>query len=284
MRVVAETPGIRPAPRHTTETERLRDAPRQASVGEFGLPSRREHLQGFLGSFAVAAFLGEAHAEPQQDAVIRRWTGRQEELAQALSKGEIRPVAWMTEVERLAKETDTHELMAAVSRARISSAGTPNHNDPQKRFVRFVDDRGEPRSFSYGIALFDFSPTNVITPHGHKFMVSAHLIVAGRFRIRNYDRMRDEGDAMVIRPTRDYIGDVGLISTMSSDRDNIHWFVPHEGPATTFDVVISDLDPGGQSYDIKAIDPLGGKRLGDGSIVAPVMDFGASSAKYTSRV
>ena len=247
--------------------------------------ARREALMSFLPAFVVYALLDQPAAFAQAPRTsAARWIDRQNEIALALSGGEMTPLAWMGEVERLATEVDLTELMATVSRSRVTSAGEPYHNDPPKRFVRFLDENGEPRRLSYGAALFDFAPHNVITPHGHKHMASAHLVVAGQFRVRNYDRLRDEGEAMVIRPTRDYIASVGQVSTMSSARDNIHWFVPQGGPATTFDVILSGLDPGEENYEIRTIDPLGGRELGDGSILAPIMGFGDSAAKYTADV
>ena len=89
---------------------------------------------------------------------------------------------------------------------------------------------------------------------------------------------------MVIRPTRDYVARVGQVSTMCSERDNIHWFVPQGGPATTFDIVISGLDAGQPDYEIKAIDPVGGRRLGDGTILAPIMGFAEASRRYTAGI
>ncbi|PEQ10257.1 hypothetical protein B2G71_23300 [Novosphingobium sp. PC22D] len=115
-------------------------------------------------------------------------------------------------------------------------------------------------------------------------MVSAHLVVDGAFRIRNFDRVGDEEGAMIVRPTRDYVASTGMLSAMSSPRDNIHWFVPHGGPARTFDVVISGIDPEQAPYEIVAIDPVGGVIRRDGSIRAPVMSFEAASAKYDATV
>lgn len=258
-------------------------APRQHSWS--AALSRRESLAAFLPAFAVFALLGEAQGQQQPRTSAARWIDAQNEIAHALSAGEITPLAWQTEVERLSREVDLVELTATISRARISPAPRGSSNDPAKRFVRFVDASGEPRRLHYGAALFDFQPQNVITPHGHRHMVSAHLVVAGAFRVRNFDRIGDEDGAMVIQPTRDYVARTGDISTMSSQRDNIHWFVPHGGaPATTFDVVISDLDPGQPSYDIRAIDPLGGRQRADGAIVAPIMSFADSARRYTADV
>lgn len=257
-----------------------------AGLAELGI-TRRAQLQAFLPAFAVAALLNAAPALAQpapRRTSPARWIDRQQEIALALAAGQMAPLAWMREVEALAAEVDVAELMALVNRSRISAAQPPNLNDPRKRFVRFLDASGAPRRLAFGAALFDFEPRNVITPHGHRNMASAHLVVDGRFRVRNYDRVRDEGEAMVIRPTRDYLAGVGEVSTMTSARDNIYWFVPQGGRATTFDVILSGLDPGQADYEIRAVDPLGGQVLEDGSIIAPIIDFAASSARYTAAV
>lgn len=247
--------------------------------------SRREQLLGILPAFMLYALLGEAKASaPARTDAVRKWIDDQHEIASALSRGAIGGRQWALEVERLARRIDVEELMTHVGRSQIRPAGAPSHNDPTKRYVRFLDEAGQPRRLAYGVALFDFMPSNVITPHGHKHMVSAHLVVAGKFRVRNFDRLRDEGDAMIIRPTRDYVAAPGQISTMCSERDNIHWFVPQDGPARTFDIVISGFDEGQPDYDIKAVDPLACRPLADGSIAAPIISFAESSRRYTASV
>ena len=248
--------------------------------------TRRALLGAALPAFLTYALLGEAKAAaPRGRLAPARWIDRQQEIALALSRGEIRPLAWCLEVERLGREVDLAELMATVKRSQVTAAGKGSHNDPLKRYVRFLDDTGAPRKLAYGAALFEFEPHNVITPHGHRHMVSAHMVVEGAFRVRNYDRVGDADGAMIIRPTRDYTARLGAVSTMCSERDNIHWFVPAGGKrATTFDVVLSGLDAGQPDYDIKAIDPLGGRRRSDGAIVAPIMTFDAAAERYTAKV
>lgn len=247
--------------------------------------TRREHLLAILPAFAAFALLGEARAQaPARRGSVRSWIDSQDEIARALASGTMSGRQWALEVERLGRTVDVAELMAEVDRARVTTAGAGSSNDPRKRHVRFLDADGTPRRLNYGVALFDFAPRNVITPHGHKHMVSAHMVVNGAFRVRNFDRLRDEGEAMIIRPTRDYVASVGQVSTMCSERDNIHWFVPQSGPATTFDVVISGLDAGQPDHDIRTIDPVGGERLADGSIRAPMLSFEESARRYTAEI
>jgi hypothetical protein len=205
-------------------------------------------------------------------------------LLKALAAGRMSGVQWALEVERLGAEVDLAELMALVRRSELVPAAPGSHNDPQKSFVRFLDEQGRRRRLAYGAALFDFAPANVITPHGHRHMVSAHMVVAGSFRVRNFDRLGDEGEAMRLRPTRDYVAALGQVSTMCSERDNIHWFVPVGGPAPTFDVVVSGLDAGAPDHLIQAVDPLRAARAADGTLLAPIIPIDESSRRYTAGI
>lgn len=256
----------------------------EAHPDELGL-TRRGLLSTGFAAFTTFALLAEVScAKPARRMAAGKWIERQAELARALRSGSLKPRDWMTEIERLAAEVDLGELMAEVNRAQITASALPSTNDPRKRSVRFVDDKGQQRKLGFAAALFDFAPNNVITPHGHRNMVSSHLVVEGAFRVRNFDRLGDENGAMIIKPSRDYIAKTGMISAMSSARDNIHWFVPQGGPARTFDVIISGIDPAQPEYEIKAIDPLGGARLSDGAIRAPIMSFEDSSDKYVAAL
>lgn len=255
-----------------------------ASLDALGL-DRRSAMASGLAALSLALLGCEVSAaKPQRRIAARDWIERQGEVARALKNGEIAPLQWMAEVERLAGEIEVAELMAELDQAQITQQALPPTNDPRKSSVRFLDAEGNPRRLGYGAALFAFEPHNVITPHGHRFMVSSHLVVDGSFRVRNFDRLGDEDGAMIVRPARDYVAVTGQLSAMTPDRDNIHWFVPRGGKAMTFDVIISGIDPGQADYEIEAIDPLAGTERPDGSISAPKIAFEAASEKYTAAV
>lgn len=246
--------------------------------------TRRDHLAGLLPAFTLYALLRESRAGAATYGGARRWVRRQEEIARALASGGLTPLAWCLEVERLAKDVEVAELARLVDASRTSAAPPGSDNDPAKRYVTFLDEEGRPQRLAYGVALFDFRPQNVITPHGHRNMVSAHLVLRGQLRIRNFDRVGDEPGLMIVRPTRDILAATGHISTMCAERDNVHWFTPHGGPATSFDVIISGLDARQPDHDIQAIDPLAARPRADGTLAAPLIGFEAAAAKYTARV
>lgn len=260
------------------------DRARPAGLDVFGLTRRSVSCGGLMSLSLALLGCQVSSAAPQRRMAARDWIERQGELARALKAGQISSLVWMAEVERLAGEIEVAELMASLNRQQVTQQALPTTNDPRKSSIRFLDETGEPRRLGFGSALFAFEPHNVITPHGHRHMVSSHLVVEGAFRVRNFDRLSDDGGAMIVRPTRDYVAETGQLSTMTPDRDNIHWFVPRGGKAMTFDVIISGIDPGEADYEIEAIDPLGGTELADGAIRAPKIAFEAASDKYTAAI
>jgi hypothetical protein len=214
----------------------------------------------------------------------KRWIDRQEELAFALRSGSLSALNWHDEVNRIAGEVDVDELMVETSRGLVTTAGAPFMRDPVKRRIRFLNEDGQARHLSYAAATFTFGPENVITPHGHKHMASAHMVVGGKVRIRTFDRISDEENALVIRPTGDHIGEVGSAAAMTTAKDNIHWFSPITSRSVTFDVIVDGLDQGQEAYLIQPVDPLAGLHRSDGTIVAPILTFEESMNRYPAQV
>jgi hypothetical protein len=49
-------------------------------------------------------------------------------------------------------------------------------------------------------------------------------------------------------------------------------------------VLVSGLDPGRPDHLVEAVDPVRARRAGDGSLIAPIIDFESSSRLYTSAI
>jgi hypothetical protein len=82
----------------------------------------------------------------------------------------------------------------------------------------------------------------------------------------------------------DTVAEPGHAAAMTSDKDNVHWFVARSPHAVTFDVIVDGLDPGQDRYVIQPVDPLGGQRLSDSTIRAPLLSFEESSKRYTAAL
>ena len=246
--------------------------------------SRRDFFTSAAG-FGIYALLIEAHAmvpsAPRDN--VTRWLQRQDELARGLSSGDISQLDWHRAVSELANEVDLQELAYAIRRADTRSIRTPLAHEPTRRFIAFRSDRDELLKVSYGAAVFSFEKDSVIAPHGHKHMASAHLVIEGKLRIRQYDRMADDSTSLVLRPTSDEIVGVGHAAAMTSSKDNVHWFAARSEHAMTFDIVVDKLDPGEKSYEVQPVDIADAVTLKDGTVRALLISSEASRRRYTAQ-
>lgn len=108
------------------------------------------------------------------------------------------------------------------------------------------------------------------------------MVIEGRVRVRTFDRLQDEEQALIIRPTSDVIAEPGDSAAMTTPRDNVHWFVPRSARAMTLDVIIDGLEVNQEDYLIQPLDPLGGQSLRNGAVRAPIISFERSTQLYTA--
>ena len=237
------------------------------------------HRRDLLGAFICYALLAELSSSraAHRPRSIQGWLDRQDALARGLASGTLDSEAWRREVEALGREADVERLIAE---APPSPSVRALPTDPARRLLRYRDAEGRPRTLRYAVALFEFDRGNVITPHGHRGMQSAHLVVRGSVRARTFDRVAEAPGALVLRPAADRRLGPGEVSSIGPARENVHWFVPLTEHAATFDVLVTGLDPDGPEYQVQPVDPLGGVALGDGTLRAPLLGFEESARRY----
>ena len=238
----------------------------------------RRELLGAFAAYALFAELSRTSAGPARRSV-RTWLDRQESLARALADGALDSEAWRHEVEALGREADVERLIADALPSTPLRA-LPAY--PTRRLLRYRDPDGTPRAARYAVVLFEFDRTSVITPHAHRGMQSAHLVIHGALRARTFDRVGEAPGALVLRPAADRRLEGGEVSSIGPARENVHWFVPLTARAATFDVLVTGLEPGGPDYQVLPVDPLGGTQLPDGTLRAPLLGFEESARRYTA--
>ena len=60
-------------------------------------------------------------------------------------------------------------------------------------------------------------------------------------RLLHYEKIRQEKETLIIKPTIDKIAKVSKNSSISDEKDNIHWFIANTETAFTFDVIMLNL-------------------------------------------
>ncbi len=208
-----------------------------------------------LRTLGPLALLRELQAREALGAPARIAAGdllaRVDEASRALAAGAARPAEWQSRVEELAARADLSDLRRVVDLDRLSRTMTVARDWARGEHLRLG-------TFRFGTQVFGFARGAAITPHGHRNMASMHLVIGGELRCRQYDRVRDEADHLILRPVLDRSCRDGDPTSISSERRNVHWFVATSETAFTFDAVVDNLDPSmGRPYFIDLVDPSG---------------------------
>ncbi|WP_170319663.1 hypothetical protein [Polyangium spumosum] len=246
----------------------LRDRPTAA-----GAPRAEGHVgrRVVMGACLTAALgalarytLSAGSAAPAERRAAENVFQAAREASRALAEGRLSPTTWQELVERAFRGASVEEIARAIdvesllTRARAAARGAA----VVPFALSFPGGEG-PRIVT---KLFVLRAGRANPPHAHDNMVSMHYVLRGRFRVRHYDRVRDEPGGIVLRPTIDRILGPGEATSISDERDNVHWHVA-ETDGVLLDVLCVDLE--GRPTDTHLLDPVRAEALEGGLLRAP---------------
>lgn len=245
---------------------------------------RRAFLEASLGALLGASFLETllaAQAVPRSVApILNSWLRSLHRLSADLRTGVVPARSWQDEIQKLFGRVPLAELLRLIDLERLL------------RTAELPDDRATTRDPVFppleGLAgrpphvrrVFLLRKDRAIVPHGHRNMVSGHLVIHGSLRVRHYERVRDEPGHLVLRPTIDRESRPGWSTTVSDHKDNVHWLVATSAVAATFDVIVAGLDPGRPTEFMDFVDPRRAEPLADGTMRAPRLGADEVFARY----
>lgn len=244
--------------------------------------NRRQFLQQASLIALACAHAPLLRAEPRlaDAADVRRWLQQVEALSQQLRAESISSRDWQQHIDALNMATPLSEYLPLLQFDRALQAMQREGADPAKTFIRLKDVDGSLHQAAFAAAYFVFRKGQVITPHGHRGMVSAHAVVAGRLHTRTFDRLGTLENALLLRPNLDQSAKPGFSAAISSDTGNVHWFVAETDGAATLDVIVQGVDANGSEFKIDLVDPLAATKTATGLLQAPLIDWETSSRRY----
>jgi hypothetical protein len=236
------------------------------------MASRRAFLEGGFASLVTASFLetllAADAAPPAVAPILDGWLRELHSRCADLRVGELPARVWQAEVAALLERVPLEDLLKLIDFERIVKT------------VTLPDDRATTRDPVFppleGLAgsphirrVFLMRKDRAVVPHGHRNMASGHLVIRGSLRVRHFDRVADETRHLILRPTIDVESRPGAATTVSDEKDNVHWLVATSDLAATFDVIVTGLDPARPTEFMDFVDPRRGQPLGDGTVRAP---------------
>jgi hypothetical protein len=233
--------------------------------------SRRQFGQQTLGSLLTYSLLETLFATgafgAETKALAAKWLKDLNDLGQGVKGKKFSQVLWQQKVDELLGQVDLADTLKFLDFEKLAANLKFRDQGELSLKPKLPAVEGLPTNLVFGHQVFALTKDRSVVPHGHINMATAFLILKGTFRGRHYDRLEDDGQFMIIRPTLDRAFTVGEHSTVSDYKDNVHWFTATSDQAFIFNIHIMNVDPDIKNTGRVYIDPAG-EKLSDNRIRA----------------
>lgn len=237
------------------------------------MTSRRSFLETGLTAFLTVSFLDTIFATetvpPSVGPILDNWLRNLHGRCADLRSRAVPAQVWQAEVAALLEQVPLEDLLHLIDFEQMVNRVALPDDRATTRDPVFPPLDGVPERPSYIRRVFLLAENRAIVPHGHQNMASGHLVIHGSLRIRHFERLRDEPAHLILRPTIDRESQPGSATTVSDEKDNVHWLVATSQVAATFDVIMPGLHANRPTRFMDFVDPREVEPLGDGTIRAP---------------
>ena len=235
--------------------------------------SRRDFARNMLGTIFSAALINtlcEAQVlKGSVKPIAHKWVFEMNQIGKDLRASKIKPVEWQEQIESLLGQVEMTDLLKAIDYNRLAKSAKLFDDHETAEDVTFEKVKGLPDELSFAPYFYAMKKGVAVVPHGHQNMTTMHMMLKGEAHGWHYDRLRDEPEHLIIKPTKDKILTAGDVSTISDERDNIHWFKAQSEPVFMFNIGVYGLNPKAATTGRDYIDPQQGENLSNGTIRVP---------------
>jgi hypothetical protein len=230
--------------------------------------SRRSFTQKMLGSMLTASLIENLC---QMDALgtsvkplAHAWLIGLQEMSRDLKKQKIKPLEWQNKIDELFARVELSDLLKAINFDKLARKVRWTDNHEWADEVKFPKVSGLPKDYIFVPLFVALRKDRPVVPHGHSNMATMHLVLSGEIHLRQYDRVQDEAKHLLVKPTIDKACKPGELSTISDDKNNVHWFRPTSDLAFAFNIGVYGVNPDQKITGRDYIDPDGGEKVAGG--------------------
>lgn len=230
-------------------------------------------------SYGLLSSLFQTHAIGKHiSSITKHWAIELNDYCNDLRKSGIDVMEWQRNIESLFDRIPLDDLLKFIDFEQLIKGFDYPDLGVNTKKITFPKLEGLPERTAFVKKIFGMKKDRAIIPHGHVNMSSAHLLLRGEMHLRHYQNLGIEGNTMIIKPTIDKQISIGQSSSISDNKDNVHWFIAESESAFTFDVIMLDLDD--KPYDIYNLDIYAKENQHNGNYRVPILDVDTALKKY----
>ena len=196
----------------------------------------------FTFSLVETLFSHDALAKPIR-AEVKYWLAEVEEASRAMQKQKLKQIEWQQKIAEIFSRVEQKDLLRSLDFDRISKQMkiVGSQEAVSETLPKHIE--GMPKELSFSTYIYGMKKSGVIPPHCHQNMTSMHMPIGGGLHAWHFDRVADEANHLIIKPTMDKTLTLGEVTTVSDEKDNVHWFKPTSDVAYTFNILVVEIDP-----------------------------------------
>ena len=245
--------------------------------------TRRDFHRKLLGSLTAYALIETLYQRDLfADAVkpvVHQWMIDLNTLSKDVKEQKIKDVDFQAKLEELYKKADLPELIKLLDLDKIAGKAKLPDNGAASIGLDLSKIEGLGKVV-FGRQIFGLKKGRSIVPHGHDNMCTGFIILRGGFSGKHYDRVEDNKDHYLLKPTIDRTFQVGECSTISDHKDNVHWFKCDSETGFVFNIHIMNYNlENKKSANRVYVDPEG-EKTSSGLIVAKKVSSAECHKKY----
>ncbi|MCZ6792095.1 MAG: hypothetical protein O7J95_00605 [Planctomycetota bacterium] len=230
--------------------------------------SRREFSKRALQSLLTFSLLDTLFVHDvfgeEVKALAAKWVADLNQLVGDVKDEKIKQIEWQKKVEELLAKVDLPDLLRLVDFDKLTQKIKYKEKGERSLRFQFKEIEGIPTKLVFGKQIFALKKGRSVAPHGHNNMATAFFILKGKLHGRHFQRLEDEREHLIIRPTIDEKFGPGKFSTISDYKDNIHWFTAESERAFIFNFHVLGIGQktSGKKTGRIYLDPQGEKLKG----------------------
>jgi hypothetical protein len=246
---------------------------------------RRDFARATLASLALYGLArvlpgAAAFASPLRP-LAGHWLAELDALGREVKGQALRQVEWQKKVEELFGKVELPDFLKAIDFDAVVRKAADYKGLGAKSFmVDFGKIEGLPAKLTFGRQIFAMKKDRSIVPHGHNNMATCFLVLRGRLRGRHYERHEDQPAHLILSPTIDREFGPGGTSSISDDKDNVHWFQALSDDAFVFNIHVMGVSPGRKEPSARVYVDPNGEKLEGGKIRARLIDHAEADRLY----
>ena len=199
--------------------------------------------------------------------LVKDWLAEVEEASSAMKKQQLKQSAWQSKIAEIFARVEPKDLLRAIDFDRLSKKLKLAGSHEGVIEIKPAPSGRMPQELSFSTFIYGMKKGASIPPHCHRNMTSMHMAIGGEMHGWHFDRIADEAQHLIIQPTMDKALALGEVTTISDEKDNVHWFQPTGEVAYTFNIGVYEIDAaqkfGGRQF---YLDAAHGEKIGDGKL------------------